>query len=158
MKVVRGEAGGKETGVLFSELDAVALQHVHHGGVGHDLVLGADLALEQERHGRAALPFLRVVAGQQRDGLAAGRVAADDGRDDGEELGGHGNDAFPVALGGSDDKQGDRPWCQTARGVIVHEEWSQRLPYESELHGRLVAGDAPAKPPGVKLPASAARE
>ncbi|MFF7082224.1 hypothetical protein [Streptomyces lavendulae] len=57
--------------------------------------------------GRAALTFLRVVAGQQRDGLASDGVAADDGRDDGEELSGHRDDALPVALRGSDHQQGD---------------------------------------------------
>jgi hypothetical protein len=90
-EIVRGEAGSKEAGMLFGEFPAAALEHVHDGGVGDDLVLGAHLALEQERHRRAALPFFRVVAGQQWDGLAASGVTADDGRDDGEQLGGHGD-------------------------------------------------------------------
>ncbi|MCX4970866.1 hypothetical protein OHA98_40225 [Streptomyces sp. NBC_00654] len=34
-------------------------------------------------------------------------VSADNGPDDGGQLGGHGDDAFPVALGGSNDEQDD---------------------------------------------------
>ena len=92
---------------MFGEFPAAAFEHVHDGGIGDDLVLGADLALEQERHRRAAPPLFRVVAGQQGDGLAASGVTADDGRDHGEQLGGHGDDTFPVALRRGDYKQGD---------------------------------------------------
>jgi hypothetical protein len=34
-------------------------------------------------------------------------VAPDDGRDDGEQFGGHGDDAFSIALGRGDHEQGD---------------------------------------------------
>jgi hypothetical protein len=64
-EVVRGEVCGVESGVLLGEFPAAAFEHVHDGGVGDDLVLGADLALEQERHRRAADPLVWVVAGQQ---------------------------------------------------------------------------------------------
>jgi hypothetical protein len=61
-EIVRGEAGGLEAGMLFGEFPAAAFEHVHDGGVGDDLVLGADLALEQERHRRAGLALVRVIA------------------------------------------------------------------------------------------------
>jgi hypothetical protein len=105
-EIMRRETGSAEARMALGEFLAASPQHVHHSGRGDDLQVRSDLALEQERHRRAGLALVRVVARQQWDGLTILRVAADDRGDDAEQFGGHGDYAFPIAFRGCDHEQG----------------------------------------------------
>lgn len=95
---MRGEAGILEARVVSGQVGATAPQHVEDGGGGYDAAIGPQLTLEKERHGCAHLALVMVVGGDERDRVAVLGVPSDDGGDDGEQLRGHGNDAFTVGL------------------------------------------------------------
>jgi hypothetical protein len=106
-EVVRGEGDAFELLVGRAQLVDRATDVAPDRGGGHAPLGRAVAVLEQERHRLGERALVGVVAGADRDGAVLGDVAADDLRDDVEQLGRHGDDPLAVALGRADHQQGD---------------------------------------------------
>jgi hypothetical protein len=104
-EVVGREPDVLELRVCQCEVVAGSADHAPDGDVGHAALGAAVEVLEQVGQCFAPGPLVAVVADADRDGAVLVAVAPDDLGDDVEELGGHGDDPFTVALGRSDDEQ-----------------------------------------------------
>jgi hypothetical protein len=106
-EVVRGEVHVGELRMRGRQLIAGASDDAPYRGAGHAALAAAVDGLEEVGQFLAPDLLVQLVSGADRNGAMFLAVAADDLRDDVEQFGRHGDDAFAVALGRADDQERD---------------------------------------------------